>query len=173
LLGGEPGSVVQAVESSDLAWTFLKPVEFMSGVLDWAPSIRAEGVVRDGFSSRRSAMIHEADLGAVAASVLLEDGHAGKTYTLTGPQALTPRELVRTIGAAIGRDIRYIELTEEQAREQWRAASLNKDTIDFFVMVHGNTPPEGYTVIPTVEQVTGRPPRTFAQWAAEHADAFR
>lgn len=172
LMGGESGSVDRAVRASDLEWTFLRPVEFMSGALDWAGSIRDEGVVRDGFSNRRSAMIHEADIGAVAATALLEDGHAGKTYTLTGPEVLTPPELVRTIGAAIGRPISYVELTEEQAREQWRAAGFPPEHIEFFVMVHGNTPPEGYTVLPTVEQVTGRPARTFAQWAAENAAAF-
>ncbi len=173
LMGDELGSVVKSLEGSHLAWTFLRPVEFMSGTLDWAKSIRDEGVVRDGFSSRRSAMIHEADIGAVAATALLEDGHAGKVYTLTGPEALTPREIVRTIGAAIGREIEYIELTEEQAREQWRAAGFPEEHIDFFVMVHGNTPPEGYTVVPTVEQVTGRPARSFAEWATEHAGDFR
>lgn len=173
LMGGEKGSVEHAVEASDLAWTLLQPVEFMSNAFDWVKSIRAEGVVRAPFGSRLSALIHEADIGAVAAAALTEEGHAGQTYTLTGPEALTPPEMVRTIGAAIGRDLRFIELTEAQAREQWREAGYPEDVIEFFVWALGNTPEVGYTVVPTVEQVTGRPARTFAQWAAEHADAFR
>jgi uncharacterized protein YbjT (DUF2867 family) len=173
LRGGEKSSVEQAVEASDLEWTFLHPVEFMAGALDWVESIRAEGLVREPFGSRLTATIHEADIGAVAARVLVEGGQAGKTLTLTGSEVLTPREMVRTIGAAIDRDIQFIELTEAQAREQWQASGYPNEVIEFFVLALGNTPPEGYTVVPTVEQITGGPARTFAQWAAEHADAFR
>jgi uncharacterized protein YbjT (DUF2867 family) len=173
LRGGAKGSVEQAVEASDLEWTFLHPVEFMAGALDYAPTIRVEGVVRAPFGDRLTATIHEADIGAVAAAVLIKGGHAGKALTLTGPAVLTPRAMVRTIGAAIDRDIQFVELSEAQAREQWRASGYPDEVIEFFVLALGNTPPEGYTVVSTVEQVTGRPPRTFAQWAAEHADAFR
>jgi uncharacterized protein YbjT (DUF2867 family) len=173
LRGGEKGSVEQALEASDLAWTFLQPVEFMANAFDWVESIRTEGVVREPFGSRLSAMIHEGDIAAVAATVLTEDDHAGQSYTLTGPEALTPPEMVRTLGAAIGRDLRFIELTEAQARERWRASGYPEEVIEFFVWALGNTPVEGYTVVPTVAQVTGRPARTFAQWAAEHAEVFR
>jgi uncharacterized protein YbjT (DUF2867 family) len=173
LMGGDMDAVERAVKSSSLAWTFLQPVEFMSGALDYAASIRAEGVVRQGFGSRKTAIVHEADIAAVAATALTEDGHGGKTYTITGPEVLTPPEMTQIIGAAIGRDLRFIELTEAEAREQWRAEGFPDEVIEFFVWAHGNTPPIGYTVVPTVEQVTGRPPRPFAQWAAEHAADFR
>jgi uncharacterized protein YbjT (DUF2867 family) len=173
LLGGEKGALEDAVENSSLAWTLLQPVEFMSGMLDWREAIRAEGVVKQAFGSRKTAIVHEADIASVAATVLTEDGHDGKTYTITGPEVLTPPEMAHAIGEAIGRDIRFIELTEAQAREQWQAAGFPQEVIEFFVWAHGNTPPIGYTVVPTVEQVTGCPARTFAQWAAEHADVFR
>lgn len=147
LRGGEKGSVEQAVEASDLEWTHLQPVEFMANALDWTESIRTEGVVREPFANSLSAMIHEADIGAVAARVLIDGGHGGKTYTLTGPEALTLPQKVRTIGAAIGRDIQFVELTEEQAREKWRESGYPDEVIEFFVMVHGNTPAVGYTVV--------------------------
>ena len=174
VLGGDDsGGVESAVQASSLAWTLLRPVEFMSGALDMAPSVRAEGVVRQGFASRRSAMVHEADIAAVAAAALTRDGHGGKIYTITGPEVLTPLDMVRIIGETAGREIRFIELTEAQAREQWLAEGYPPESVEFFVWAHGSTPPEGYTVVPTVEQVTGRPARTFAQWAAEHAEHFR
>ena len=173
LMGGEIGQLEQAVQASSMAWTFLAPVEFMTGALDWAESIRTEGVARMAFGSRKSAIVHEADIAAVAASALTEDGHAGKTYTITGPEVLTPRDMVRTIGATIGRDIKFVELTEAEAREEWRAQGFPDEIIEFFVWAHGNTPPIGYTIVPTVEQVTGRAPRTFAQWASEFVEKFR
>lgn len=173
LMGGPKGAVETAVEQSRLAWTLLQPVEFMSNALEWADPIQAEGVVREPFGSRKSALVHEGDIGAVAAVALTEDGHAGKTYTLTGPEALTPRQMIEILATASGREIRFEELTEQQARARWREAGFDDDSIEYFVWMYGNTPEIGYTVVPTVEQVTGRPARTFAQWAAEHAGAFR
>jgi uncharacterized protein YbjT (DUF2867 family) len=173
LRGGDENALEQAIIASDLEWTLLQPVEFMAGILDYAPSIRAEGVVRVAFADRLTAIVHEADIGAVAAAVLIQGGQAGKTLTITGPEVLTPRAMTRALGATLGRDISFVELTEEQAREQWRAEGYPNEVIEFFVWAHGNTPEVGYTVVPTVEHVTGRPARTFAQWAAEHIDAFR
>ena len=173
LMGRAKGAVEEALESSSLAWTFLQPVEFMSNIMQWAPSIRDEGMIKLPFGSRKTAIVHEADIASVAVTALTEEGHGGKTYPITGGEVQTPRDMVRTIGSAIGRDIRFIELTETEAREQWQAEGHPQQVIDFLVWVYGNTPPIGYTVVPTVEQVTGRPPRTFAQWAAEHANDFR
>jgi uncharacterized protein YbjT (DUF2867 family) len=170
LRGGEKGSIENAVEASSLAWTMLQPVEFMSNMLEWAPSIRAEGVVRQPYANRKTAIVHEADIAAVAAAALTEDGHGGKSYWITGGEVLTPARMLQMI---IERDLQYIELTEEQARERWREEGYPEEVIEFFVWAHGNTPVEGYTVAPTVEQITGRPPRTFAQWAVEHANRFR
>jgi uncharacterized protein YbjT (DUF2867 family) len=141
--------------------------------LDWAELIRSEGEVREPFPEALSAMVHEGDIGAVIATALTQDGHHGQTYLLTGPEALTKPDKVRILGAAIGRDLRYVELTEKQAREKWAAEGYSQETIDFLVWVHGDPPEEGYTVVPTVEKVLGRPARTFAQWAAEHAADFR
>lgn len=173
LLGGEKGALEAAVETSSLAWTFLQPVEFMSNILEWAEPIRSEGAVRQAFANRRTAIVHDADIAAVAAVALTEDGHGGKTYTITGGQVLTPIEMIRMIGETIGRDLKFIELTEAEGREQWQAQGFPDEVIEFFVWVYGNTPEIGYTVVSTVEQVTGHPPRTFAQWAAENAVAFR
>ncbi len=173
LLGGEKGALESAVEASSLAWTFLQPVEFMSNILDWAESIRSDGTVTQAFANRKSAIVHDADIAAVAAAALTEDGHGGKTYTITGGQVLTPIEMLRMIGETIGRNLKFIELSEAEGREQWRSQGFPDEVIEFFVWVYGNTPEIGYTVVPTVQQVTGRAPRTFAQWAIENAEKFR
>lgn len=173
LWSGMNGPVEQAVEASSLEWTFLQPTpEFMSNALLWADSICSEGVVREPFGDSLDAMIHPADIGSVAATVLTNAGHAGRTYTLTGPEVLTISEKVRTISAAIGRDIHFVELTEEQARERMRKKGAQEETIDFVIGWHSNPPRSAYTVVPTVEQVTGRPARTFAQWVSEHVQYF-
>lgn len=172
LWSGEKGQVEQIVEASDLEWTQLQPVEFMSNALLWADSIRTEGVVREPFPDNLNAMIHEADIGAVAAKALVEDGHAGKTYILTGPEALTIPDKVRVISDAIGKDIRFVELTKGQARERLIKSGVADDMADHVIGWYENPPEKGYTVVSTVEDITGRPARTFAQWASEHIADF-
>jgi len=147
-------------------------VEFMSNILGWADGIRAESAVRQPFGSRKTAIVHAADIAAVAAAALTEDGHGGKTYTITGPDVLTPRVMAQIIGKAIGRAVQFIELSEAEARVQWGAVGIPSQIIEFLLYVYGNTPELGYTVLPTVEQVTGHPARSFAQWAEENAAAF-
>ncbi|MET9096656.1 NAD(P)H-binding protein [Streptomyces cyaneofuscatus] len=170
----EDGAFERAVEESGLAWTHLRPMEFMVNATDWSDSIKEESVVRSPFGDWTSAMIHEADIAAVAVTALTEDGHAGKIYTLTGPEALKRRDIVGVIGDAIGREVRFQELTPDEAREYWRTSvGYPDEVIEWFLEMGADQPEPVRTVLPTVEQVTGRPARTFAQWAAEHADDFR
>lgn len=173
LMGGDTQVIEAAVKGSTLDWTFLQPVEFMSNALEWVAPALNGGVIREGFASRRSAIVHEADIAAVAVAALTQEGHGGKTYTITGPEVLTPPQMVQRIAAASGRDIRFEELTVDQARARWQEQGFPDEAIEYFVWMYGNTPEIGYTVVPTVEQVTGRSARSFAHWAAEHAAAFR
>ncbi|MEV8537295.1 NAD(P)H-binding protein [Streptomyces sp. NPDC051211] len=172
LHGGGPTPLEDAVRGSGLGWTVVRPVEFMANALEWADSIRAEGTVRAAFVDGLSAMVHEADIGAVIATALAEDGHSGQDYLLTGPQALTVRDKVAAIAAATGREIRLVELSEEEAAARYRADGLDEGTIAWMIDIFKNTPPEGRTVIDTVERVTGRPARPFTRWATENAHAF-
>lgn len=162
----------EAVEASGREWTFVAPVEFMSNTREWAESVRREGVVREAFPDVKSAMIHDADIAAVAAVALTEDGHAGQEYWLTGPEALTPRERVRILAGVLGRDLRLLELTRDEVVAAWRRDGYSDDDIAFFLAMRTDPPAAGYTVLPTVEAITRRPARTFAQWAAENAALF-
>lgn len=173
LWNGRPGPVEEAVRAGPLEWTMLQPVDFMGNTLGWADSIRGAGEVHEPFADVRSALVDEADVGAVAAEVLTGDGHAGRVYTLTGPQALTPRQRLATVAEAVGRDLRFVELTEEQARARWRRAGYDEELVDLLASWQGDPPPVAYTVTDTAARLLGRPPRTFADWARAHAAAFR
>ena len=168
----EKSPLEEAVEASGLEWTHLSPVEFMSNALEWAESITSEGVVREAFAEAKSAMVHEADIASVAAVALTADGHAGQEYWLTGPEALTPPDKVRIIAEALGREVRYVELSQDEIVGQWREQGYSDEDIEFFIMMRTNPPEAGYTVLPTVEKVTGKPARTFAQWVRANAAAF-
>jgi len=169
LVGYEEGPVEEALQASGMQWTLVKPAEFMANVLaDWREMIREEGVVREFNGNARSARVHEGDIAAVAVEALLGDGHHGRTYALTGPEALSRREAVRTIADVLGKDIPFVELSEEEARRKWRDEGYDEESVEFFVQMALNPPAEGYTVLTTVEQVLGRSARTLRDWAEEH-----
>ncbi|WP_330465907.1 NmrA family NAD(P)-binding protein [Micromonospora zamorensis] len=161
----------RAVENSGLEWTHVFPGEFMANTREWAAGIRTEGVVRAPFGAWNSALVHEADIAAVIVAALTEDGHAGRVYQPTGPEPVRRRDAVRIIGEAIGRPVRFDELTPGEAREYWKD-HYPTEVIEWFLEM-GRHPDGNGWVAPDVEEVTGRPGRTFRQWAAEHADDFR
>nr|WP_121006790.1 NmrA family NAD(P)-binding protein [Saccharothrix australiensis] len=160
----------RAIESSGMAWTHLFPGEFMGNTREWVPSIRAEGVVRAPFGDWTSAMVHEDDVAAIVVRALLEDGHEGRTYQPTGPEPVRRRDAVRLIGEAIGRPVRFEELTPEQAREHWRG-TYPPEVVEWFLEM-GRDPDGQAWVSPDVADVLGRPGLTFERWAHDHAADF-
>ncbi|MGY6653720.1 NAD(P)H-binding protein [Amycolatopsis sp. TRM77291] len=172
LSGFYPGGVEAALDASELPWTRLLPVEFMANALEWADSVRTEGVVRV-FGNLPGSVVHESDIADVAVAALTTDDHAGKAYPITGPEPVTPERRVALIAEAIGRPIRFEQLSEEQERARLTALGWGPDDVEFGIRLGLNPPETGAAVEPTVREVTGRPPRSFAQWAAENADRFR
>ncbi|QSQ16830.1 NAD(P)H-binding protein [Myxococcus landrumensis] len=169
---GERGTIEAALESSSqLEWTQLEPSDFMSNMLHWAESIRSHHRVQEPYPHSRCALIHEQDVAEVAARVLVEDGHHGRVYRLTGSEALTIPQRVHILKETLGRDIAYVELSDAQARERWRDMGFGPDFIELLATWHDN--PLAYTLTNAVEKVLGRPPLRFDTWAQEHVAAFR
>ncbi|MFF5446277.1 NmrA family NAD(P)-binding protein [Streptomyces sp. NPDC012888] len=172
LWGGWVGPVERAVAESGVEWTRLEPQEFMSNTLTWADSIRSEGVVREPYDFP-SALVHEADIAAVAAAALLDEGHAGRAYNLTGPEPLTPSQRIAVLSRLAGRDIAFVRITHEQAVDRLMATGVARADAEYVVGWYAKPTADSTTVDDTVERVTGRPARTFPDWAAEHAERFR
>ncbi|ADD44895.1 NAD(P)H-binding protein [Stackebrandtia nassauensis] len=173
LWSGFDGSVITALRGSDLEWTVLQPQEFMANALTWVDSIKTEGVVREPFAEVLSAAIHEADIGAVAVVTLTQDGHHGRDYELNGPQALSFLDKTRILTDALGREVRYEELTRQQAHDRLTAMGVSSEMADHVVDWHADPPAAAYTVNHMVEKLTGQPGRDYTQWVAENVDAFR
>ncbi|NEW40463.1 NmrA family NAD(P)-binding protein [Nocardia cyriacigeorgica] len=171
LWGGHVGPAETAVAESGVSWTRLEPQEFMSNTLTWVESIRTEGVVREPFDFP-SAVVHEADLGAVAAVALTEDGHAGRAYNLSGSEALTPRQRVAMLSEAIGRDLTFAQMTRQQAIDRLLATGVSLADAEYVIGWYADPPESARTPDGTLEQVLGRPARTFAEWLTEHKDRF-
>ncbi|HVA88463.1 MAG TPA: NAD(P)H-binding protein, partial [Chloroflexota bacterium] len=113
-----------AIKASGLAWTFLRPGGFMSNTLGWAEMIRRDHTVRALFADQPVAWIDPADIGAVAARVLAEDGHDGQAYRLSGPEALSPREQAAILATALGTPIEVVDLPPAQVRTALIAQGL-------------------------------------------------
>ncbi|MGW6011242.1 NAD(P)H-binding protein [Streptomyces sp. NPDC055210] len=165
-------AVERAVEDSGADWTFVRPDEFAGNTLwKWGDSIRTENVVRAPYGKAARAIVHEADIAAVVATALLEDGHAGAQYLVTGPQALTQVEQVAAIAAATGRDIRFEELSREAGRAAMSAV-MPPPVVEMLLDYLAESAVTPGPVTDAVHRVTGRQARTFASWAAEHAGGF-
>jgi uncharacterized protein YbjT (DUF2867 family) len=169
LWNGAPGPVEAAVAASRLDWTVLQPLDFMGNTLHLAPAIRAHGEVAEPFGDVPAAVVDEGDVGAVSAAVLTQDGHAGRTYVLTGPEALTPRQRLAVVAETVGRSLRFVELSEAQARERWRQQGMSAEMADVLASWQGSPHP----ATDTVERVLGRPARSFARWVAAHVSHFQ
>ncbi|WP_129667658.1 NAD(P)H-binding protein [Phytoactinopolyspora endophytica] len=167
------GEVEVLIERSGLEWTFIRAGGFATNLLGWAEAIRTDGVVRWPYGEAGRSLIHEADIAAVSVKALLEDRHVGAAYALTGPEVVTQAEQVRIIGEAIGREVRWEELSPEEARMQLLAEWGDEGYVEMALSAWANMVDNPEPVTYTVEEVTGTPARTFRQWAIDHAAAFR
>jgi uncharacterized protein YbjT (DUF2867 family) len=160
------------VRGSGLPATILRPSGFMSNTLQWAPQLASGDVVRAPFASAAVAMIDPRDIAAVAALALTGPGHQDQIYRVTGPQALRPAGRVRILAAVLGRELRFEAQPDDEARRMMEAA-MPREYVDAFFSFYADGTLDESVVLPTVEQLTGRPPGTFEQWAQAHASAFK
>ncbi|MFF2717562.1 NAD(P)H-binding protein [Streptomyces sp. NPDC058011] len=156
-----------AVQETGAAWTLLRPNNFFQNFDEdlWLAPLRA-GRLGLPIGDMPEPFIDADDVAAVAAAVLTEDGHDGKTYDLSGPRALTFAEATRTIAEAAGRPIRYEELTPAAYRaellaEGWPEAAADALNAMFALHRAGHTA----EVTDGVQQVLGRAPAGLEPWA--------
>jgi uncharacterized protein YbjT (DUF2867 family) len=161
----------RAVRESGLAWTFLQPNSFMTNTLQWLPQLRDGDVVRAPFAGVAVATIDPLDIGAVAAAALTSGAHAGRAYRLSGPASLRPADRVAILAEMLGRDLRFEGQPDDEARAEMSAA-MPPEYVDAFFRFFAAGELDESQVQPAVEQVTGRPPRSFRDWAVAHRDAF-
>ncbi|MCI4064229.1 NAD(P)H-binding protein [Micromonospora sp. R77] len=165
--------VERAVEASGAEWTFLRPVGFAANTLMWADQIRAGDVVRWPYGRAARSLVHERDLAEVAVAALTSDGHAGARYVLSGPTTLTQQEQVHAIGRVLGRELRWSEMPLDEARQMLAAAFGDPAFAEVALAGWAAFVDRPEQVTDTVEQVTGHPARSYPEWVADRADAFR
>jgi uncharacterized protein YbjT (DUF2867 family) len=160
--------------AAGLPWTHLHPPFFMQNLLRSAAAIAAQGVLVAAMQAGKIAMVDARDVAAVAVAALTSDGHVGKTYTVTGPEALSFQEVAQKLAAATGRPVTYQDVPLAAVQQEMVATGLPAWLVEVR-MEFATALRDSYAaaVTDTVQAVTGQPARTFDAFAREHAALFR
>jgi uncharacterized protein YbjT (DUF2867 family) len=182
-LVAEPGAPVafwewharieQHLRASGVPSVMLRCGPYMTNVLAAAEAVARDGVLPAPAGDARIAMIDPRDVGAAAAAALTGPDVDGRTYVLTGPAAITYAEVAADLAAATGRAVRYVAVSDDEARQ----AMVHDGLPDFvaaqvvavFAMLRRGV---AERVTTTVEALTGRPPHSFRAFARDHAALF-
>ncbi len=165
--------VEEAITASGIAHTFLRPHNFASNILmwGWPESIRTESRVRFPYPGSHSDAIHEKDIAAVAVAALTEEGHENQAYFISGPESVTQRRQLEVIAGALGRPLEFEELTESEARRALEPI-VPVWVMDAVVGYWAHSDGVPTHLSNTVERITGRPARSFAEWVSDHLADF-
>jgi uncharacterized protein YbjT (DUF2867 family) len=160
------GKAERVLAQSGLAATILRPVFFMQNLL----AMVHDGAIATAAGDGRVAMVDARDIAAVAVATLTGGGHAGKTYTLTGPEALSFYQVASILSRQTGRPLRHVRVPPDKVRVALQGRGVAAWYADDMAKLHSMLA-VGYEEVVTddIHRVTGRPPRTLAQFAGDHA----
>lgn len=163
-----------AIRAVGIPFTFVRPTGFMSNLLAWARSIRNEGVVRSSTGEGGRAFIHSDDIAAVAVKAMATRQFEGQSLPITGPDSLSFAEVTARIGSAIGRELSFEVISDEEAGRRYSAATGAPAVETEAHVALWRAIREGRLgrVTDTVEGVLGRKATGLDQWLAENRSAF-
>ncbi|NIJ52820.1 SDR family oxidoreductase [Dyadobacter arcticus] len=161
------------IRESGIHFTFLRPNLFMQGLLGFRDSIRFHGQFFGAIGDAKISLVDTRDIAAAAGESLIDPKHENKTYDLTGPEALSHHELAEKLSGAIGNEIQFVDIPSDALREmllqvgfpQWQADGLVEDYAHY---KRG----EAAVVTSGVLDATGFAPRSFDNFAQDHAQLF-
>ena len=162
-----------AIRASGISFTFVQPTGFMSNLLAWARPIKAEGIVRASTGEGRRAFIHSEDIAAVATAALTTHEYDGDSLPITGPEALTFAEATAKIASAIGKELTFQPISDQEAGQRYSVVSGSVAETEAHVSLW-RAIREGRlaTVTHNVERILGRKPIPMDRWAIENVAAF-
>ena len=165
--------VERHIEASGLAWTFLRPSWFMQNYSTGMADAIRQGTVMEPAGDAATGFVDARDIAAVGVAALTEEGHAGQAYAITGPEALTRDQVAAKISAATGKPVRYRAVSPQEFETGMRGAGVPEAYVGLMGTLYGFVR-AGQTAALTndVQQVTGRAPISFDQFARDNADAW-
>jgi uncharacterized protein YbjT (DUF2867 family) len=163
-----------AIRASGITFTFVQPAGFMSNALEWAASIKAEGIVRAPTGDGRIAFIHPDDIAAVATAALTTREYERESLPITGPKALSYAEMTAEIGAAVGKPLQFQPISDKQERHQMIESGCPSEIVDAHLSIY-RAIRQGRLAIVTdhVDRILRQKPISFDRWVGENAAAFQ
>ena len=172
-VSGQHAQIDGMLKASGLHYNIIAPHFFMQNTMMAAQTVASEGAVYMPFKDGKTGMIDLRDIADVAVKVLTEDGHEGKTYTLTGPDSISFHDVATGLSKALGKQVNYVNVPPEAARKGMIGMGLPEwlaDAFGEYFKAFG----EGYAdfVTPDVEELTGHPARSYERFARDFAHVF-
>lgn len=165
--------IEQEIERAGLPYTHLRPNGFMQNMLMFAPTIKEQGAFYGPLGEAQVSYVDARDIASVAAIVLTTEGHQGKAYEITGPQALSYKDVAQEFSSVLGKDVQYVDVPMEAARASMIGSGMSPWLADrligLFEFYRGAL---AATVSQVVREVTGQEPITFNQFVRDHVEEF-
>src|SRR5699024_1351557 len=165
-------AVEQKIKDSGMAYTFLRPNLFMQALLGLREPIAHQNKFFAPIGEARISIVDVRDIAAAAAAALTEEGHAGKTYDLTGPEALSHQEMAEKLSAALGRRIQFADVSPQVMRQTLAAAGFPDWQVEGLIEDYAHySRGEASTITSGVEDAIGESPRDLAGFVRDYAPA--
>jgi uncharacterized protein YbjT (DUF2867 family) len=166
--------VEEAIKSSGINYTFLRPMSFMQNYLGLGDSIKSQGVFYAPLIDSRTSFVDVRDIAAVAVEALTKSGHENKAYNITGPEAVSNYDIANILSKTIGRKITYVNISDDDARKGMKENGMQEWTINALMELYNfQKVGKASRVSLDVERVTNRKPISFEQFAKDYSESFR
>jgi uncharacterized protein YbjT (DUF2867 family) len=166
--------VEEAIESSGINYTFLRPMSFMQNYLGLSDSIKSQGVFYAPLIDSRTSFVDVRDIAAVAVEALTKTGHENKAYNITGPEAVSNYDIANILSNTTGRKITYVNISDDEARKGMKENGMQEWTINALMELYNfQKAGKASHVSLDVERVTNRKPISFEQFSKDYFETFR
>lgn len=161
------------LRNSGLPFTILQPNSFHQNMLTSAGTIKAQGKCYLPLKSARQSTVDVRDINGVAAKVFTSTGHEGKTYVITGPEALTFQEAAEKMSAVLGRKVEYVDVPLTAAADGMRQSGMSEWSVRVVAeLLAYFASGAAADVSDTIPRLLGRPAISFEQFVKDHRSAF-
>jgi len=161
------------IRESGIPFTFLQPHSFMQNLIFESAAIKEQSTIYAPMGDGKIGMVDARDIAAVAVKALTEEGHEGKTYVLTGPEAISYYDIANVLTRVLGKEIKYVPVTSEVAHKgmldsgmpEWLADDLTGLNLVFAAG-------KASDISPDVEEVTGRKAHSIKDFVSDFVYLF-
>lgn len=163
----------EQIRTSGINHTFLHPQSFMQNFFQYILSIQDQNAFHAPMKDSKVPMIDARDIGMVAAKILSEDGHEGKTYTLTGPEPISYQQIAELFTEQLGRSIQYVDVPVKAAEKAMREMGMPDWLVNDLIAINQATVTQGVVEAnQTIKQITGIAATSFDQFLKDHLEIF-